>query len=148
MRPITFGRKVFMDEIKNDTLKNATSLELARAAAKALIEKKALNVRAYELLEQSPITDYYVNVTGRSATQVASLADELAYKLSLCGKDAARIEGKSGNSWILVDYGDVIVHIFNDETRLFYHLERLWTDGGNLQRFDEAKGDFVAPDKQ
>ena len=125
-----------MDEIKNDTLKNATSLELARAAVKALIEKKALNVRAYELLEQSPITDYYVNVTGRSATQVASLADELAYKLSLCGKDAARIEGKRGNSWILVDYGDVIVNVFDKESREFYNLDRLMPENSEIDISD------------
>ena len=73
----------------------------------------------FEILEKSPITDYYINVTGRSSTQVASLADELAYKIGLSGRDAQRIEGKRGNSWILVDYGDVIVNVFDKESREF-----------------------------
>ncbi len=127
-----FGRKVNMEEIKNDTLKNATAAELARAVAAILIEKKAVDVRVYELLEQSPITDYYVNVTGRSSTHVASLADELAYKTGLSGRDAARIEGKRGNSWILVDYGDVIVNVFDRESRDFYNLDRLMPENSEI----------------
>ena len=114
-----------MEEIKNDRLKSASSKELANAIAAILIEKKALDVRMYEVAEKSPITDYYVNATGRSSTQVSSLADELAYKIGLCGRDAARIEGKRGNSWILVDYGDVIVNVFDRESRDFYNLDRL-----------------------
>ena len=125
-----------MEETRNDTLKNASSSELARAAAAILIEKKALDVRVYELLEQSPITDYYVNVTGRSSTQVASLADELAYKIGLCGRDAARIEGKRGNSWILVDYGDVIVNVFDRESREFYNLDRLMPENSEIDISD------------
>ena len=125
-----------MEETRNDTLKNATSSELARAAAAILIEKKALDVRVYELLEQSPITDYYVNVTGRSSTQVASLADELAYKISLCGREAARMEGKRGNSWILVDYGDVIVNVFDRESRDFYNLDRLMPENSEIDISD------------
>ena len=121
-----------MEEVRNDTLKNATSLELARTAAAILIEKKAHDVRVYELLEQSPITDYYVNVTGRSSTHVASLAYELAYKTGLCGRDAARIEGKRGNSWILVDYGDVIVNVFDRESRDFYNLDRLMPENSEM----------------
>ncbi len=125
-----------MEETKNETLKNATSSELARAAVAILIEKKALDVKLYELLEQSPITDYYVNVTGRSSTQVASLADELAYKIGLCGRDAARIEGKRGNSWILVDYGDVIVNVFDRESREFYNLDRLMPENSEIDISD------------
>ncbi len=125
-----------MQEQKNDTLKNASSRELARAAAAVLIEKKALDVKVFEVLEKSPITDYYINVTGRSSTQVASLADELAYKIGLCGRDAARIEGKRGNSWILVDYGDVIVNVFDRESREFYNLDRLLPEGTEMDISD------------
>ena len=114
-----------MEELKNDTLKNASSQELAKAIVAILIEKKAVNVRMYEVKEKSPITDYYVNATGRSSTQVSSLADEIAYKIGLCGRDAARIEGRKGNSWILVDYSDVIVNVFDRESRDFYNLDRL-----------------------
>ena len=125
-----------MEENRNDVLKNAASSELARAAAAILIEKKALNVKVYEVLEQSPITDYYVNVTGRSSTQVASLADELAYKISLSGRDAVGVEGKRGNSWILVDYGDVIVNVFDKESREFYNLDRLMPENSEIDISD------------
>lgn len=114
-----------MEELKNNALVNAKSDELARAAVAVLIEKKALDVRLYEVGEDNPITDYYVNATGRSLTQVAALADEVTYKLGLSGKDAIRIEGKRGNAWILVDYGDVIVNVFDKESRDFYNLDRL-----------------------
>lgn len=114
-----------MEEIRNDTLKNASSKELASAIVAILLEKKALDVRMYEVAEKSPITDYYVNATGRSSTQVSSLADEIAYKIGLSGRDAARIEGKRGNAWILVDYCDVIVNVFDRESRNFYNFDRL-----------------------
>ena len=114
-----------VEELKNNALVNAKSDELARAAVAVLIEKKALDVRLYEVGEDNPITDYYVNATGRSLTQVAALADEVTYKLGLSGKDAIRIEGKRGNAWILVDYGDVIVNVFDKESRDFYNLDRL-----------------------
>ena len=114
-----------MDNLKSDALINADSSVVARAAAFVLIEKKAINVKMYNVGEESPITDFYVNATGRSSTNVASLADEVAYKLGLLGREALRVEGRSGNSWILVDYGDVIVNIFDRESREFYNFDRL-----------------------
>ena len=111
------------------TLCDADSVTLAEAAVAVLIEKKALDVRLYEVGEENPVTDYYVNVTGRSLTQVAALADEVAYKLSEQGREAIRIEGKRGNAWILVDYGDVIVNVFDKESREFYNLDRLMPEG-------------------
>ena len=125
-----------MSENANESLKNASSKDLARESARILIEKKGLNVRVFELLEKSPITDYYVNVTGRSSTQIASLADELSYKIGLMGREALRIEGKRGNSWILVDYGDVIVNIFDKESREFYALDRLLPEGSEIDISD------------
>lgn len=116
-------------ESKSKTLCDSSSVALAEAAVAVLIEKKALDVRLYEVGEKNPITDYYVNVTGRSLTQVAALADEVAFKLSEQGKDALRIEGKRGNAWILVDYGDVIVNVFDKDSREFYNLDRLMPDG-------------------
>ena len=109
----------------NETEKSLSASELARAAVAVLIEKKALNVKLFEVGEENPITDFYVNATGRSSTQVASLADEIVYKLGLLGRETSKVEGKRGNSWILVDYGDVIVNIFDRESRDFYGLDRL-----------------------
>ncbi len=123
-------------EERTDALKEATSRELARAAAFVLIESKALDVRLYEVGEDNPITDYYLNVTGRSINNVGALADELVYKLSLQGKDDARLEGKRGNAWILVDYGDVIINVFDKESRDFYNLDRLMPEGTEVDISD------------
>ena len=111
------------------TLRDSNSVTLAEAVVAVLIEKKALDVRLYEVGEDNPVTDYYVNATGRSLTQVAALADEVAFKISEQGRDALRIEGKRGNAWILVDYGDVIVNVFDRESRDFYNLDRLMPAG-------------------
>ena len=114
-----------IQNFKNDILSKADSLTLAKAAVYVLVEKNALDVRLYEAGADNSVTDYYVNATGRSSTNVASLADEISYKLGLNGRDALRVEGRSGNAWILVDYGDVIVNIFDKPSREFYNFDRL-----------------------
>lgn len=116
-------------ESTNKTLLGSDSAKLAEAAAAVLIEKKALDLRLYNVGEENPITDYYINVTGRSLTQVAALADEVVFKLSEQGVDNPRVEGKRGNAWILVDYGNVIINVFDKESREFYNLDRLMPAG-------------------
>ena len=110
---------------RTEDLKNAEAGVLAAEAVKTLIEKKALDVKLYDVRENTSITDYYVNATGRSGTHVASLSDELADSFGMRGRDALRIEGKRGNSWILVDFGSLIVNIFDSEARSFYNFDRL-----------------------
>ena len=119
-------------EDKNIDLKNATSYEVACAAVKALIKMKGKAIRLFCVKETSSVTDYYVTVTGRSKTQVASLADEVAYQLGLGGRDAARTEGKRGDSWILVDFIDVIVQVFDTESRSFYDFDRLLAEAEEI----------------
>lgn len=114
-----------MEETNNATYSVAETKDLARAVVSVLLEKKALNVTMNFVGEDSSVTDYYINATGRSSTQVASLADEVVYKMSLSGREALRVEGRSGNSWILVDYGDVIVNVFDKASREFYNFDRL-----------------------
>lgn len=121
---------------KNDSLSGADSLTLARAAVYVLVEKNALDVRLYEAGEGNSVTDYYVNATGRSSTNVAALADEIAYKIGLNGRDALRVEGRSGNAWILVDYGDVIVNVFDKPSREFYNFDRLLSEDGRVDISD------------
>ena len=121
-----------MEIIKTDELKNATSDSLAKEAVKILIEKKAIDVKLFDVKEGTGITDYYVNATGRSFTHVASLADDLCELLSNRGRNELRIEGKRGNGWILVDYGDVIINIFDKESRTFYNFDRLLPTDGEL----------------
>ena len=110
---------------KTDELASAGPKLLAEQAVMTLIEKKALNVKMFYVAENTTITDYYVNVTGRSLTHVASLADELAYVFENRGRNPYRIEGKRGNSWILVDFGSVIVNVFDSQARDFYNFDRL-----------------------
>ena len=102
---------------------------LAREAVKVLIEKKALDVKLFDVRDKSGITDFYVNATGRSSTQVAALADEVDEKLSMLGRRSLRIEGRQGNTWLLVDYGDVIVNVFDKPSREFYNLDRHLPEG-------------------
>jgi ribosome-associated protein len=110
---------------KTNELAFAESDVLAAEAVKVLLEKLALNVKMFNVREYTSITDFYVNATGKSSTHVASLADDVVEKLSLGGRDAYRVEGKKGNSWILVDFGSIIVNIFDSEAREFYNFDRL-----------------------
>lgn len=114
-----------MEITKTDELAKADSKTLAEAVAEVLIEKKAHDVRMFSVEGVTAMTDYYVNATGRSSTQVAALADEVVYKLGLKGKDALRVEGRGGNSWLLVDYGTVIVNVFDTASREYYNFDRL-----------------------
>lgn len=111
-----------MDNIKD--LLGCESGVLAREAVKILIERKGLDVKLFDVREKSSVTDYYVNVTGRSSTNVAALADEVDVKLSERGRTPLRTEGRRGNNWILVDFGDVIVNVFDRASREFYNLDK------------------------
>ena len=106
-----------------------TELELAKIAAKALDSKKALNIKMIRITELSVIADYFVIATGTSNTQVRALADEVEFRLKEQGIAPGHIEGYNSNSWILLDYGSVVVHVFTQESRDFYDLDRLWKDG-------------------
>ena len=125
-----------MENLKKDTLTKADSLTLAKAIAGVLIEKKAVDVAVYSVSEESSVTDYYVNATGRSSTQVCALADEVIDKISLEGRDSLRVEGRSGKSWILVDFGDVIVNVFDRPSREFYNFDRLMPQNGRIDLED------------
>ena len=122
-------------EIIKDLL-NCDSETLAREAVKILLEKKAKNVTLFDVREKSSVTDFYINATGRSSTQVASLADEVDSKLSERGRAALRTEGRRGNSWILVDFGDVIINVFDRESRDFYNLDRHFPQDSQLDISD------------
>ena len=106
-----------------------TSLETAKLAAKALSDKKGLDIRVIRINDISVLADYMVIATGTSSTQVKAMSDNVEYELDKAGISVSHIEGYSSNSWILMDYIDVIVHVFMEEARNFYDLERLWKDG-------------------
>lgn len=105
------------------------SYDQAVMAAKAISSKKGLNIQVIEISDISVLADYMVIATGTSSTHVKALADEVEYKLDEAGISVSHIEGYRSNSWILLDYVDVIVNVFSDEAREFYDLDRLWQDG-------------------
>ncbi len=106
-----------------------TSLELAKEASKFLNEKKALELKIVKIEEISSLADYFVLATGTSNTHVNALADEVEMQLKKIGIMPDHIEGYRSNSWVLLDYGTVIVHVFTPDSREFYDLDRLWQDG-------------------
>ncbi len=114
-----------------------TSLEVSKLAAKALSAKKGLDIKVIKIEDISVLADYMVIATGTSNTQVKAMADNVEYELDNAGVSVSHIEGYRSNTWILMDYIDVIVHVFIDETREFYDLERLWKDGEEIDRSEE-----------
>lgn len=112
------------------------SYEQSILAAKAISSKKGLNIKLIEIGDISSLADYMVIATGTSSTHVKAIADEVEYQLDEAGISVSHIEGYRSNSWILLDYVDVIVHIFSDEAREFYDLERLWQDGKEIDISD------------
>ena len=112
------------------------SYEQSILTAKAISSKKGLNIKLIEIGDISSLADYMVIATGTSSTHVKAIADEVEYQLDEAGISVSHIEGYRSNSWILLDYVDVIVHIFSDEAREFYDLERLWQDGKEIDISD------------
>ena len=106
-----------------------TTLEQAKETAKILSEKKGLNIKVIEIKDVSVIADYMVIATGNSSTHVKALADEVEEQLDDMGISVSHVEGYRSNSWILLDYIDIIVHVFSNEAREYYDLDRLWEDG-------------------
>ena len=105
------------------------SYDTAIAAAKAISGKIGLDIQVIEISDITVIADYMVIATGNSSTHVKALADEVEYQLDKAGISVSHIEGYRSNSWILLDYVDVIVNVFSQEAREFYDLDRLWQDG-------------------
>ncbi len=123
-------------ENRTNELKNCASEVLAKEAVKILLEKKGIDVKLFCVKESSGITDYYVNTTGRSNTQVSALAGYLTDELSKKGRDELRIEGRQGNAWLLIDYGDVIVNIFDKPSREFYNFDKHLPDDSEVDISD------------
>ncbi|MFN2454021.1 MAG: ribosome silencing factor [Pyrinomonadaceae bacterium] len=102
--------------------------EHIRAAAQAASDKKALNLVALDLRSIASFTDYFLITSGTNTRQVQAIADEIVERLKKMGRRATRVEGYNTAEWVLVDYGDFVVHIFEDKARHFYDLERLWRE--------------------
>ncbi|HZK22172.1 MAG TPA: ribosome silencing factor [Oscillospiraceae bacterium] len=107
------------------------SKQLCEDIVKVLDDKKALKIKAIEIKELTIVADYFVIATATSTTHLRALIDEVEKEMTLKGSAPARIEGRA-TGWVLADFSDVVVHLFLEETREFYNLERLWDDAANL----------------
>ena len=125
-------------------MEKVSSKDLAIEICKAMSDKLGKDIIVLYVREKTDLCDYFVIASGSNAPQIKAMGERVEELVEKnLGLVPSRTEGVRDGRWAVLDYGDVIAHIFNDETRLFYHLERLWTDGGNLQRFDEENGDLV-----
>lgn len=106
-----------------------TALEITKRAVAALEDKKAINVKVIDISEISVIADYFIIAGGTNKNQVQALSDNVLSELLKEGIEPKQTEGYNTANWILMDYTDVIIHVFNQEDRLFYDLERIWRDG-------------------
>ena len=106
-----------------------TSLEMTKSIATALDAKKAQDIKAIHIAGVTSIADYFVIASATNTTQVKSLADAVEVQMTKLGYEPKCVEGYVAATWVVLDYCDVIVHIFCGETRGFYSLERLWSDG-------------------
>ena len=102
--------------------------EVALAVTKALDEKKGMDIKLLKIDKVSSLADYFVICTGTSNTHVRTLCDFAEYTLEQLGEPMLGREGHRGNSWELLDFGSIVVHVFTEEARAFYSLERLWAD--------------------
>ena len=102
--------------------------QIAGVAAKALDDKKAQHIKVLKTAEQTVLADYFVICNGTSSAHIKALVGEVDKQLSEAGEPPIRREGLRSDIWVLMDFGSVIVHIFTDEARKFYDLERLWSD--------------------
>ena len=105
------------------------SKEMVKLAYEALEEKKGEDIQVIEIMDISVVADYFIIANGSNSSQVDALVDSVKDKLGRSGYEPLRVEGVRSASWILMDYGDVIVHVFSKEDRLFYNLERICRDG-------------------
>ena len=115
--------------------------EVALQVTKALDEKKGIDIKLLRINEVSSLADYFVICTGSVNTHVKTLCDYAEYTMEQLGEPMLGREGHRGNSWELLDYGSVVVHVFTDEARKFYDLERLWADAEVVDLKDIIIGD-------
>ena len=116
---------------------NISQNEKLSTIVKALDSKRAEDIRIIEIGDLTIVADYFVIANGTSTTHTKTLAEEVEYQLSQNGVEPNRTEGYNGSSWVILDYGDIVVHVFYKETRDYYQLERLWADGEkiDIERF-------------
>ena len=117
-----------MADIVAETVK-----KMAGIVIQALEDKKAEEIRVIDISQVSVLADYFIIANGTNISQIQALADEVEEKLGRAGYPLKQIEGYDHANWVLLDFGDIIIHIFDKENRLFYDLERIWRDGKTIE---------------
>jgi ribosome-associated protein len=115
------------------------SLHVARLCAEAADSKKAFDIQILDLRGLTYITDYFVICSGSSTTQVSAVADWVGHVLAKEGIHPSHIEGGAEAAWVLMDFSDVVVHVFEEQTRRYYSLEKLWSDAPRVSVPHESK---------
>ena len=121
------------------SLEGVTSEELANAIFEILEDRKASDTKILHVEKKTVIADYFVLCTGNSSTQVKALADEVEYKTTLRGKAPTNVEGKDNTAWIVLDYDNVIVHVFSREAREYYNLDKLYSGTVELKHAENLE---------
>ncbi len=106
--------------------------KMAKITIEALEDKKAEDIKVIDISQVSVLADYFIIANGSNRSQIQALSDAVEEKLGGAGYPLRQIEGYDNASWVLLDFGDIIIHIFDRENRLFYDLERIWCDGKNM----------------
>ena len=112
------------------------SKEMARIAWNALSDKKGEDIKIIDITGISVLADYFIIANGNSDSQVNALVDNVEEELHKAGYPLRQREGQASGSWVLLDFGDIIVHVFDKENRLFYDLERIWKDRKDISAED------------
>ena len=110
-------------------MENLKSKEMVKLAVQALEDKKGEDIKVIDITEVSVLADYFIIASGTNKNQVQALVDNVDETLGRAGYEAKQMEGYATANWVLLDYNDIIVHVFDSENRLFYDLERIWRDG-------------------
>ena len=113
--------------------------EMVKLAITALEDKKGEDIRVIDIREVSVLADYVLIASGSNGNQVQAMADNVEEELGKAGYPCKQVEGYQSANWILMDYGDIIVHVFDKEDRLFYDLERIWRDGKIMEASEFAE---------
>ena len=113
--------------------------EMVKLAITALEDKKGEDIRVIDIHEVSVLADYFLIASGSNGNQVQAMADNVEEELGKAGYPCRQVEGYQSANWILMDYGDIIVHVFDKEDRLFYDLERIWRDGKIMEASEFAE---------
>ncbi len=113
------------------------SNEMAKLICETLVSKKGQDIVKIDVRDKTILADYFIITSGKSGPSVKALANYAIEAVEKEGGEVRRVEGMSTSRWVVVDFGDVILHVFHDETRLFYNLERLWVGNDNVEKFED-----------